>query len=206
MSENFIPKNVFGKFMHITDTQWKLPSKKSLVFFLGAGFCPYCATQRWAIVEALKNFGQWNNLVEERSASVEEKFVNVPTFSFAKATFESELIEFIGRETADRNFDPLQELNIDDQNILDVYNPDNMIPFLLIDGQYMRFGSSIKPELLQNIGHDTVRNEISLEKSEIGKMIREETKNITTLICKCVSDKSDICKSMEIIEKRNEIN
>lgn len=206
MSENFIPKNVFGKFMHITDTQWKLPSKKSLVFFLGAGFCPYCATQRWAIVEALKNFGQWNNLVEERSASVEEKFVNVPTFSFAKATFESELIEFIGRETADRNFDPLQELNIDDQNILDVYNPDNMIPFLLIDGQYMRFGSSIKPELLQNIGHDTVRNEISLEKSEIGKMIREETKNITTLICKCVSDKSDICKSMEIIEKRKEIN
>lgn len=206
MSENFIPKNVFGKFMHITDTQWKLPSKKSLVFFLGAGFCPYCATQRWAIVEALKNFGQWNNLVEERSASVEEKFVNVPTFSFAKATFESELIEFIGRETADRNFDPLQELNIDDQNILDVYNPDNMIPFLLIDGQYMRFGSGIKPELLQNIDHDTVRNEISLENSEIGKMIREETKNITTLICKCVSDKSDICKSMEIIEKRKEIN
>lgn len=206
MSENFIPKNVFGKFMQITDTPWKLPSKKSLVFFLGAGFCPYCATQRWAIVEALKNFGQWNNLVEQRSASVEEKFVNVPTFSFAKATFESELIEFIGRETADRNFDPLQELNIDDQNILDVYNPDNMIPFLLIDGQYMRFGSGIKPELLQNIDHDTVRNEISLENSEIGKMIREETKNITTLICKCVRDRSDICKSTEIIEKRNEIN
>ncbi len=206
MSENFIPKNVFGKFMHITNIPWKLPNKKSLVFFLGAGFCPYCASQRWAIIEALKNFGQWSNLVEDKSASAEEKYVNVPTFSFASAIYKSDLIEFIGRETADRNFETLQDLSIDDQNILDVYNPDNMIPFLLIDGQYMRFGSGIKPELLQNLDHLTIRTEIGLNNSEIGKMIREETDKIISLICKSLGDKADICKTAKITEKMKEIN
>lgn len=205
MSENFIPKNIFGKFMHVTDVSWKLANKKSLVFFLGAGFCPYCAAQRWAIVEALKNFGHWNNLVEDKSAAVEEKFLNVPTFSFAKAVFESDLIEFIGRETADRNFESLQELSIDDQSILDVYNPDNMIPFLLIDGQFIRFGSGVKPELLQNLDHKTIRGELESNNSEIGRMIKEETKNITTLLCKCLGDNADICRNKEIIEKRNEL-
>jgi hypothetical protein len=121
---SFIPKKVFGKFMHVTDEPLKVPSGKSLVFFMGAGFCPFCAAERWAIVNALANFGKWEGLVETASADHDEKYLNIATVSFARAKYESDYVEFVGRETADRNFEPLEELGEKDYEILDTFNPD----------------------------------------------------------------------------------
>ncbi|MGI0023949.1 MAG: DUF929 family protein, partial [Nitrososphaera sp.] len=118
---SFIPKKILGKFMHISDEPLKRSEGKSLVFFLGAGFCPYCAAERWAIVNALRNFGSWEGIVEDRSAGRDEKYLNIPTLSFARAKYSSDYVEFIGRETADRNFEPLQELDGKDYEILDAF-------------------------------------------------------------------------------------
>ena len=61
--------------------------------------------------------------------------------NFATAKYTSDYVEFVGRETAERNFEPLQELDERDYEILDTFNPDRIIPFLLIDGQFMQVGS-----------------------------------------------------------------
>jgi hypothetical protein len=74
----FIPKKALGKFMHVTDEPLKRPTGKSLVFFMGAGFCPFCAAERWAIVEALKNFGTWEGLIEDKSAGHDENTLTCP--------------------------------------------------------------------------------------------------------------------------------
>ena len=88
MSSDFRPKKLFGKFMHVTNTAIKTKSGKTLVFFLGAGFCPFCAAERWSIVEALKNFGTWQDLQEDFSAEKDEKYLNIPTFNFVNASLE----------------------------------------------------------------------------------------------------------------------
>ncbi len=189
-SSSFIPKKVFGKFMHVTDQPLKRQGGKSLVFFMGAGFCPFCAAERWAIVNALSNFGRWEGLVDDKSAGQDEKYLNIPTVSFARATYTSDLVEFVGRETADRNFEPLQELGEKDYEILDTFNPDQIIPFLLIDGQFMQVGAGYSPQLLEGMDHAKVKKELADPNSAVGKAMRAEIDNITALICKSVGGKA----------------
>jgi hypothetical protein len=194
----FVPRKVLGKFMHVTDEPLKRASGKPLVFFMGAGFCPFCAAERWAIVEALKSFGDWDGLVEDKSAGHDEKYLNVPTMSFARVRYTSDFIEFVGRETADRNFEPLQELDDKDFEILDTFNPDQIIPFLLVDGQFMQVGAGYSPKMIEGMDHSRVRSELENPNSEVGKAIREEIDNITALICKSIGGKSPICKKEKI--------
>jgi hypothetical protein len=186
--------------MHISDQPLKRPSGKTLVFFMGAGFCPYCAAERWAIVEALNNFGKWEGLVEDKSASHDEKYLDVPTLNFARAKYSSDHVEFVGRETADRNFEPLQELVEGDYEIIDTFNPDQIIPFLLVDGQFMQVGSGYSPKLIERMEHSKVRSELGNPASEIGKAMRAEIDNITALICKSTGGKSEICGSDKVKE------
>lgn len=192
---SFVPKRVLGKFMHVTDQPLKRPGGKSLVYFMGAGFCPFCAAERWAIVKALERFGRWEGVTEDRSAGHDEKYLNVPTFSLARAKYASDWVEFAGKETADRDFQPLEELDDSDYEILDMYNPDQMIPFLLVDGQYMQVGAGFSPELIQNMPHAQVRAELEKPNSTIGKAIRAEIDNITALLCKSTGGKGSACGS-----------
>ena len=192
---SFIPKKVLGKFMHITDEPLKRQGGKSLVFFMGAGFCPFCAAERWAIVKALANFGKWEGLVETTSAGQDEKYLNIPTVSFARAKYTSDYVEFIGRETTDRNFEPLQELGEKDYEILDTFNPDQIIPFLLIDGQFMQVGSGYSPQILEGMDHAKVRAELENPASAVGKAMRAEVDNITALVCKSTGGKAAVCSS-----------
>jgi thiol-disulfide isomerase/thioredoxin len=192
-STSFIPKKVLGKFMQVSSQSLRRPSGKTLVFFMGAGFCPFCASERWAIVSALTNFGSWEGLVETASADHDEKYLNIPTLNFAAAKYTSEYVEFVGRETADRNFEPLQELDERDYEILDTFNPDQIIPFLLIDGQFMQVGSGYSPQLLEGMNHAKVKEEVQNPASTVGRAIKLEADNITALICKSIGDKADPC-------------
>lgn len=197
---SFVPKRILGKFMHVTDQPLKRSSGKSLVYFMGAGFCPFCAAERWAIVKALERFGKWDGLEEDKSADHDEKYLNIPTFNLAHARYSSEYVEFAGKENADRNFEPLQELDDSDYEILDMYNPDQMIPFLLIDGQYIQVGAGFSPEPIQNMLHEQVRSELDKPDSAIGKAIRAEIDNITALVCKSIGEKNNVCGSESVKE------
>ena len=104
-------------------------------------------------------------------------------------------MDFIGRETADRNFEPLQELTEKDYEIIDTFNPDQIIPFLLIDGQFMQVGSGYSPKLLQGLDHAKVKAEIENFASSLGKAIKTETDNITALICKSIAGRANVCNS-----------
>jgi hypothetical protein len=165
---------------------------------MGAGFCPFCAAERWAIVGALSNFGKWEGLVETASADHDEKYLNIPTVSFARAKYESDYVEFVGRETADRNFEPLQELGEKDYEILDTFNPDQIIPFLLVDGQFMQVGTGYSPQILEGMDHAKVRAELANAASPVGKAITAEIDNITALVCKSIGGKAGACNSDSI--------
>ncbi|HZT35462.1 MAG TPA: DUF929 family protein [Nitrososphaera sp.] len=196
---DFIPKKVVGKFMHVTDVPLKRTGGKSLVYFFGAGFCPFCAAQRWAIVEALNKFGSWSGLADDSSADHDEKYLNVPTVSFARASYSSEYVEFIGRETADRNFEPSPtELNEADYEILDTYNPDQVIPFLLVDGQFLQVGAGYSPQLLAGLDHKALRAQLQDPASVAGNAIKAEANNIAALICKSIGSKAPGCAEQSI--------
>jgi thiol-disulfide isomerase/thioredoxin len=97
--------------MHINDSSWKTNSGKKLIFFLSAGFCPYCAAERWAIVEGLRKFGEWKELIENNhKANTNEKFLNIPTFDFSHFKYESSFVEFRGNKISDRYISKEKEI------------------------------------------------------------------------------------------------
>ena len=141
----------------------------------------------------MSNFGNWEGVIETTSASHDEKYLNIPTLNFARAKYTSEYVEFIGRETTDRNFEPLQELDEKDYEILDTFNPDQIIPFLLINGEFMQVGSGYSPQILEGLDHEKVRFELENPASGIGKAMQTEIDCITALVCKSIGSKAGVC-------------
>ncbi|MDP8887849.1 MAG: hypothetical protein M3M91_08650, partial [Thermoproteota archaeon] len=116
----------------------------------------------------------------------------------SRAKYTSDYVDFIGRETADRNFEPQQELDEKDYEIIDAFNPDQVIPFLLIDGQFMQVGSGYSPQLLEGMDHAKVMTEIENSASSLSKAVKTETDNIVALICKSIAGRANVCHSENI--------
>ena len=71
---------------------------KPVFFYYGAEYCPFCATERWAVVTALSRFGTWSNLQQTTSSS-QDTPASIPTFSFYGAKFTSPYLAFESVET-----------------------------------------------------------------------------------------------------------
>ncbi|MGI0029753.1 MAG: hypothetical protein ACREAQ_08595, partial [Nitrososphaera sp.] len=92
----------------------------------------------------------------------------------------------------------LQELDGKDYEVLDTFNPDQIVPFLLIDGQFAQVGSGYSPRLLEGMDHEKVSRELADSNSQVGNAMRAEIENITALVCKSTGGKAGICGSENI--------
>jgi len=173
---------VLGKFVEVSEDTVRRGGKLT-VFFMGAEYCPYCAAERWAIVRSLQKFGQWGGLKQTISAARDQPFLNLPTYDFTEATYNSPHIEFVAREIKDREFKPFQKLSKTEEKIVRKHDPKKEIPFLLIGGRFMQIGSGFPPKIF--IGHTFRQTETELKKveSEIRKTIDEEANVISALLC-----------------------
>jgi hypothetical protein len=70
---------------------------KPEVLYLGAEFCPYCAVERWAMINALSRFGTFTGLTTSHSSSSDAD-PNTPTWTFYKSSFSSKYITFTSVE------------------------------------------------------------------------------------------------------------
>ena len=64
---------------------------KPEVLFIGAEYCPFCAAQRWAMVNASSRFGTFSGLTTTHSSSTDTD-PNTPTLTFYGSTFTSKYI------------------------------------------------------------------------------------------------------------------
>ena len=189
---------VLGKFIEASKDTIRR-SGKLFVFFMGAEYCPYCAAERWAIVRSLQKFGQWDGLKQTISAARDEPFLNLPTYDFTQATYTSPHIEFLSREIKDRDFRPLQKLLKSEEKLVQKFNPEKEIPFLLVGGRFTQIGSGFTPKIF--IGHTFRQTETELKKieSEIRKTIDDEANIISALLC--ISGlPPELCKETAIAE------
>jgi thiol-disulfide isomerase/thioredoxin len=66
---------------------------KPEVLYLGAEYCPYCAAQRWAMINALSRFGTFTGLTTTHSSSTDSD-PNTPTFTFYGSKYISKYVTF----------------------------------------------------------------------------------------------------------------
>jgi hypothetical protein len=114
---------------------------KPEVLFIGGEYCPFCATQRWAMVNALSRFGTFTGLTTTHSSSTDVD-PNTPTFTFYNSTYTSSYINFTSvEEYGATSTTPLQTPTAAQQTIATTFDPSSSIPFIDIGGKYVQIGN-----------------------------------------------------------------
>ncbi|PIY79856.1 MAG: hypothetical protein COY81_00480 [Candidatus Pacebacteria bacterium CG_4_10_14_0_8_um_filter_43_12] len=192
-----------GYFKKVSDTPVQLDNKPYFLY-VGAQFCPFCAAERWSIVQALSNFGTWSGLGPDTSAVEEAGFSRISTYNFVNAKYESQYISYAHKETADRNGQPIpgQELADFEKKWFNQYDPRGGVPFLFLNGQYVQLSSGYSPSLIQGKTYEQVKADIENNTNAPHvTAINREADIITAYLCKATNNKPEnVCNDPKIAE------
>jgi thiol-disulfide isomerase/thioredoxin len=150
-ADNFALTSVAGEdsaYPTVTSDTPITTTGKPELLYIGAEFCPYCATERWPLVLALSKFGTFHHLSMIHSAGGDEVYPGTPTFSFYKSTFTSAYLTFTPVEEETITHAALQKPTAAQQEIVDKYDTKNDIPFIYFNGKAIIDGAEHDPSLL----------------------------------------------------------
>jgi thiol-disulfide isomerase/thioredoxin len=164
-----------------------LDGGRPLVFFMGAEWCPFCASERWALVEATSRFGKWGGLRELHSRSGQDFFPSLPTYDLSGATYTSDYISLRHKEVATVDGEPLQKLGHFEESLVNGYDKLGSVPFLFAAGPPGRYTVELaySPSLLEGQSFVALREGVAAAApTPAVEAIGGEADAITALICK----------------------
>jgi hypothetical protein len=173
---------------------------KPEVLYLGGEYCPYCAAQRWAMVNALSRFGTFTGLTTTHSSSSDID-ANTPTWTFYKSTYKSDYITFtpveeyttyrIGNSTnTSVGYQTLQTPTSAQEALGQAYDPQGSIPFMDLGNKYVQVGnlSPLSPTLLAGKSWSQVGAAMNDPSSALGQAIVGNANYMTAAICKLTNN------------------
>ena len=169
---------------------------KPEVLYMGAEYCPYCAAQRWSIINSLARFGTFSGLTTTHSSSTDAD-PNTPTFTFYGSKYTSQYVNFTSVEettnTVDKstgNYGTLQTPTSAQAQLGQSYDPAGSIPFIDIGNKYAQVGnlSPLQPSLLAGKTWAQVAAAMNDPTSSLGKAIIGNANYMTAAICKLTSN------------------
>ena len=163
-------------------------------FYAGGEFCEFCATERWAILNALSRFGNFSNLSQLRSNNDQ-----LATFSFYRSTFSSPYVDFASVERVGNTKDilgqfvTLQPFQDNQEQVFNryasaAYLPTGQgLPFIDLNNQYL-LGGGIDPAVLQSAAHEPlswleIARALTDPSSPIARQILGTANYLTAAIC-----------------------
>ncbi len=160
---------------------------KPEMLYIGAEFCPICATQRWPMVVALSHFGTFSNLQQTHSAVSDG---NIPTLSFYGSTFTSPYLTFTPVETTTNQpsggyYKPL-EMPTAAQNALWQANSPNgteTFPFIDIGGKWLLQTSQFPATELEGKSFNDILGSVGNNNNTIGASIDASAAVLIQRIC-----------------------
>jgi hypothetical protein len=168
---------------------------KPVVLYIGAEYCPFCATQRWPLVIALSRFGTFSHLGTTHSSST-DNFPDTATFTFHGAQFRSRWIALDAVEThtnqpRGNDYAPLDHLTPSQQRIFRTYaNPpyvsndtSNGIPLVDFGGRYLLDGATYDPAVLHGESRDDISRALRDPHTPISQGALGAANTIIATIC-----------------------
>jgi hypothetical protein len=170
------------------------------ILYMGAEYCPYCATERWAMVAALSRFGTFSNLHTTHSSST-DVYPNTQTFSFHGSSFSSKYIGFTPVEMYSNipnssGYTTLDTPTASEQSLMTTYDAppyvssseQGSIPFIYFAGKYLIVGATYSPTVLQGKSYQAIAGALSDPKSTIAQGVLGAANNITATVCKLTNN------------------
>ncbi len=168
---------------------------KPKVLYVGAEYCPYCASERWGMVVALSRFGTFSDLGVAAS-SAEDVYPSTQTLSFHNSSYTSSTLAFSGVETQSDQGVALDTLTADEQQLVTTYNSGGSIPFIDIGGKYTISGASYSPQVLQGKSRAEIAAALSDPDSNIAKGVDGTANVITAAICATTNNQpANVCNA-----------
>jgi thiol-disulfide isomerase/thioredoxin len=169
---------------------------KPEILYVGAEYCPYCATERWPMVIALSRFGSFTNLGLTTSSAA-DAYPSTATFSFHGSSYSSKYLVFTGvEETTNQpdgkgGYTALDTPTAAQQQLLDTYDAPpyvaatskGSIPFIYFGGQFLITGSTYDPAVLQSKSQDQIASQLNDPTTAISKGAVGAANSITAAIC-----------------------
>ncbi|MFV0462303.1 MAG: DUF929 family protein [Nostocoides sp.] len=198
----------------VPDGQPTKDGDKPLVYYVGGEFCPYCAGERWALVAALSRFGTFTGLAPTSSADNDG---NIPTVTFVKSSYSSDVVSFSAYETQDREGNALQELPDDVSTIFTKYDAPpyveeqntGSIPWTWF-GPWQSIGSAVPLTDFTGGGptatvtHDEVATAMANASDGLGKNVLAASNVISAQICTLTDNApNDVCSSAGVTAAAN---
>jgi hypothetical protein len=165
---------------------------KPEILFVGAEYCPFCAAERWSVVQALSRFGTFSGLSATHS-STSDVYPNTQTFSFYGATYTSTSLDFTSVEletnqASGDSYTTLQTLTSAEDALFSKNDKapyttqPGSIPFLDIDNKYIRVGAGYSPQVLQGLSLQQIAAQLNDKNSTVAIAIDGEANRIAAAI------------------------
>jgi thiol-disulfide isomerase/thioredoxin len=177
---------------------------KPEILYMGAEYCPYCATERWAMVQALSRFGTFSGLHGIHSSST-DVYPSTPTLTFLGSHYTSKYLTFTPVETQGLTEGTnLQTPTSAQSKLLAKYDSppyvqsseDGAIPFLDLGGKYLIHGAQYNPQVLQGKTWAEVAAALNDKSSAIAQGADGAANILTAAICKLTNNQpSSACTS-----------
>lgn len=175
------------------------------VLFVGDGFCPYCAAERWALVAALSRFGTFTGL-ESSTSGTNEAFPGTPTFSFSGTKYSSHyvaatLVEHYGiqKNPAGTSYAVLDPLSRSERELMARYDhteTGTIAPFLDIANRAVLAGGAFSPAILQQLSSTQIANGLTDPKDPVTQAIVAAANEISAVICSVdEQEPASVCSS-----------
>jgi hypothetical protein len=184
-----------GSYFATVDGKALTQSGKPEVLFVGSEYCPFCAAQRWAMVNAFSRFGTFTGLTTTHSSSTDTD-PNTPTLTFYGSKFTSNYISLttvelqhnyrIGNSSSTSvGYAPLQTPTAAEQASMNAYDPTGSIPFIDFGNKYAQVGNltPLNPTMLDGLTWAQVATDLSNPSSSVGAALIANANYETAAIC-----------------------
>jgi thiol-disulfide isomerase/thioredoxin len=163
---------------------------KPEVLYMGAEYCPFCATERWAMLNALSRFGTFSNIRFIHSAA-DDTPASVPTLTFYQSGYSSKYVAFTPVEMQKIDKSALQNPTSAQKALLNKYDAPpyvqggaGSIPFLDFGGKYIVSGASYDYNVLSGKSYAQIAAAMKDPSTDIAKGALGTANQMTAAICK----------------------
>ncbi len=168
------------------------------VLYIGAEYCPFCATERWAMANALARFGTFSGLKITNSAT-DDVDPGTKTLSFYKSTYTSNYIVFTPVEIQNNTKGALETATPDQQELSSKYG-NGSIPFIYFDGKYLISGATYDVGVLQGKTWNQIALAMNDPTSAVAKGAIGAANAMTATICILTNDQPSSACSLPVIQ------
>jgi len=175
-------------------------SSKPELLYIGAEFCPVCATERWAMYVALSKFGTFSPEPGEIHSAVRDG--DIQTLTFYETKFISPYLTFTPVETTTNEPDgdyyvSLQEPTQEQLRLWESHTGQSF-PWLDFGGDKDLTSAQYDPTVLEGMTFNSIASQVGNNSTVVGADIDASAKVLIQTICGTLTSNkpADVCNAV----------